>query len=180
MQTVYSHTLFGSSPVTISAIDFFLSGTSGQTYSITVSTSANPVGSLSSTYSNNLGADATLFYSGAISTSAYPGAWTSFGGSFLYDPSMGDLLVQITHSGGEVLSSSYEGSTVDAQRVYDFGSGSTTGFVNSPGYAITTRFTLGAAVGAVPEPSTWAMMLLGFGAIGLASRRNRRRALARA
>lgn len=34
-------------------------------------------------------------------------------------------------------------------------------------------------VTAVPEPSTWAMMLLGFGAIGLATRRSRRnRALA--
>lgn len=31
-----------------------------------------------------------------------------------------------------------------------------------------------AVTGAVPEPSTWAMMLLGFGAIGLATRRSRR------
>jgi opacity protein-like surface antigen len=31
---------------------------------------------------------------------------------------------------------------------------------------------------AVPEPSTWAMMLLGFGAIGLATRRRRRPVLA--
>jgi hypothetical protein len=30
---------------------------------------------------------------------------------------------------------------------------------------------------AVPEPSTWAMMLLGFGAIGFAARRNRKTAL---
>jgi hypothetical protein len=34
------------------------------------------------------------------------------------------------------------------------------------------------ATGAVPEPATWAMMLLGFGAIGLASRRRRTQALA--
>jgi hypothetical protein len=31
--------------------------------------------------------------------------------------------------------------------------------------------------GAVPEPSTWAMMLLGFGAVGFAMRRRRRPAL---
>jgi hypothetical protein len=30
-------------------------------------------------------------------------------------------------------------------------------------------------VGAVPEPATWAMMLLGFGAIGVGFRRSRRR-----
>jgi hypothetical protein len=35
-----------------------------------------------------------------------------------------------------------------------------------------------AAAGAVPEPSTWAMMLLGFGALGLNMRRRRRTVLA--
>lgn len=34
------------------------------------------------------------------------------------------------------------------------------------------------ATGAVPEPATWAMMLLGFGAIGMASRRRRKPVLA--
>jgi hypothetical protein len=35
-------------------------------------------------------------------------------------------------------------------------------------------------VGAVPEPSTWAMMLVGFGAIGFAMRRQKKAALATA
>jgi hypothetical protein len=42
--------------------------------------------------------------------------------------------------------------------------------VNGNGSAI------GQPVGAVPEPSTWAMMLLGFGAVGMSMRRNRRKA----
>lgn len=33
------------------------------------------------------------------------------------------------------------------------------------------------ATGAVPEPATWAMMLIGFGAIGMASRRRRKQVL---
>ncbi len=37
-------------------------------------------------------------------------------------------------------------------------------------------FTVGAEAGAVPEPATWAMMLLGFGAIGMATRRRRKTA----
>ena len=37
------------------------------------------------------------------------------------------------------------------------------------------RFTLSQGVAAVPEPSTWSMMLLGFGGMGVALRRNRRR-----
>jgi hypothetical protein len=35
-----------------------------------------------------------------------------------------------------------------------------------------------AAAGAVPEPATWAMMLLGFGGIGMAMRRRRKPVLA--
>lgn len=47
-------------------------------------------------------------------------------------------------------------------------------FNNVAGQAITASVNLPAAV---PEPATWAMMLLGFGAIGLAMRRSRRDAL---
>ena len=39
-------------------------------------------------------------------------------------------------------------------------------------------FSFAFIVGGVPEPSTWAMMLLGFGAIGLVLRRQRRAAAA--
>lgn len=38
--------------------------------------------------------------------------------------------------------------------------------------------TLYQNVGAVPEPATWALMVLGFGGIGMAMRRRRRRVLA--
>lgn len=42
-------------------------------------------------------------------------------------------------------------------------------------YVTFANFTLSsAATGAVPEPATWAMMLMGFGAMGVALRRRRK------
>ena len=51
-------------------------------------------------------------------------------------------------------------------------------FTNS-GTSLTTvaRLGAGAASGAVPEPATWAMMLIGFGAAGVSLRRRNRTAL---
>jgi hypothetical protein len=63
--------------------------------------------------------------------------------------------------------------------LFDFG---TTGanFVtldDPSGWSNATLYTTGSPPG-VPEPATWAMMLLGFGAAGTALRRSRRRTTA--
>jgi PEP-CTERM motif len=180
-QTVYSRTQFGSAPVAITGITYFLRSlqTNLQNYTITLSTSANAVGSLSSTFANNVGADATTFYSG-IPNSTSGGQDITFAGLFNYDPTLGDLLVDIAHSSSDAgLYSSYEGSESGlAQRVYSFDA-SGNGVVSSPTYAIATRFTTGEVVaGAVPEPATWALMLLGFGFVGGAMRTTKRRQFA--
>jgi hypothetical protein len=47
-------------------------------------------------------------------------------------------------------------------------------FPNTPGFSHITFFDTGAR--GVPEPATWGLMLLGFGGIGMALRRSRRRA----
>ncbi len=47
-------------------------------------------------------------------------------------------------------------------------------FVNAGGVA--TQITGGGVVSGVPEPSTWAMMLAGFGAVGFSMRRRRKSA----
>lgn len=61
--------------------------------------------------------------------------------------------------------------------LFDFGTTGATGLRFSPN---ANGLSNGAvyATGAVPEPATWAMMLLGFGAIGMASRRSRKPVLA--
>jgi hypothetical protein len=49
--------------------------------------------------------------------------------------------------------------------------------INNPGASGSPPFSLldGVSLTAVPEPSTWAMMLLGFAGLGYAGMRNRRR-----
>ena len=51
-------------------------------------------------------------------------------------------------------------------------------FTNLTGGVNEGVFLDAVSVAAVPEPATWALMLLGFGGIGLAMRRRRRPALA--
>ena len=46
-------------------------------------------------------------------------------------------------------------------------------FRNDPGFFSLDNVSVTAVTGAVPEPTTWMMMLLGFGAIGFAVRRRR-------
>jgi hypothetical protein len=45
-------------------------------------------------------------------------------------------------------------------------------------FSLIKQVRIDLAAGAVPEPATWAMMLLGFGGIGVAMRRRRKDALA--
>jgi hypothetical protein len=60
----------------------------------------------------------------------------------------------------------------------DFSNVSLTGLVNFDLTGLNdhvfARFTYVGTAGSVPEPSSWAMMLLGFGAIAIAMRRRRR------
>jgi hypothetical protein len=48
-------------------------------------------------------------------------------------------------------------------------------FTTTAGIADVRQIRLDETIGGVPEPATWAMMLLGFGAVGFGMRRSRRR-----
>jgi hypothetical protein len=57
---------------------------------------------------------------------------------------------------------------------FDFGTTGNTGItLNTAGFSNAALYTTGDP--RLPEPSTWAMMLFGFGAIGVAVRRSRRK-----
>jgi hypothetical protein len=60
----------------------------------------------------------------------------------------------------------------------DAGAGITTLTLNVPYQATSNLWVYGTGHGGVPEPATWAMMILGMGGVGAALRSRRRRAVA--
>ena len=179
-QQAYSANLFTSGPINIHAITFYYGGdgfsnVGAGNYNISFSTAATGVGSLSPTFADNIGADSKTFFNGALSGTVIPTLVIS-GASFRYDPSMGDLLMNVTKSspGDFTTYQLYRDDFAGFQRVYDFTS-TTTGNVDN-NYGLVTGFNYTLA--SVPEAASWAMMIAGFGLIGAAMRRQRGLAIA--
>jgi hypothetical protein len=173
-QQVYSASKF-SGPVTITGITFiYRNGDASQTYVFTLSTSANPVGSLSATFADNIGADAQQFYSGPlVSPNASFEAFFA-GTPFYYDPADGDLLLDISHPlslGGtdSTYIGAYSPALQDVSRVYS-AQATGPGYTEDQNVGLMTFFTI---AGGVPEPSAWAMLIAGFGLVGGLQRRQR-------
>jgi hypothetical protein len=142
---------------------------------INLSTTAAAVDALSTTFANNVGANDTVVFSGALplSSNAIGGPPHNFDivitlqTPFLYNPANGNLLMDVRNFGGGGTTQFDAVSTVgDAvSRVGTF----TTGNVNSPtadfsdSLGLVTQFTFSASV---PEPSV--VLLLGTTVVGSA------------
>jgi hypothetical protein len=133
-----------SGPITITGLSFFpfqggIVSIQG-TYTISLAYSANPVGSLSTTFADNIGANFTTIFSGQSTQS---GVNITFPGStpFTYNPSIGPLLLDVVastqdHSGALLATRPFPGG----ERVLSNGRTDTVGLV--------TNFVPGPIVGA--------------------------------
>ena len=99
-----------------------------------------------------------------------PGVFLTAGGANPFSQNANTLKdYQITATGSDVLAAiRITSCTVAAGCVGGVGSGTGIGLEKQNSVTL-------AAVSPVPEPSTWALMLLGFGGMGVAMRRSRRR-----
>ena len=171
-QQAYAASLF-TGPITITGLTIFNTQyvpeeIDAATYTITLSTSLNPVGSLSATFAENTGLDAALFFNGALSGPASP-SFTINGTAFQYNPAAGDLLIEVVKSGTSeafALYTDFRDDFSGFQRVYAYGNDAA-GFVEQ-NYGLVTGFTIADA----PEPSTFGMA--GAALAGLIALRRRR------
>jgi hypothetical protein len=201
VQQIYSSDFF-SGTSTINGISFrtypgaapsFFAGNTVNVSNITITAgttaaSGNDSSGLpSATFANNL-MGGSVVYSGALTlTTAADGTTNpfdytiNFTNPFTYDSSMGSLILDfLIPTGATVSGNGFGFLTFDTANTLDdgafsvvniFDGSSATGTLSTA--AAITQFNLAQAA-PVPEPATWAMMLLGFGAAGTALRRGRK------
>jgi len=170
-QEVYRAGAF-SGPISVGAVSFrqdIPGAMDSATYDISFYLTDRPVMGLDTTLSNNLGVLLSNFGSFSIS-GAMPLALTLDGADFTYDPSLGNLLMQVTVTGlteshpyQSFFAADYTGN--DVSRIYRKADGSTDGNVLG---ALQTRFDSPTLV---PEPLTWMLMIGGLAGVGVALRR---------
>jgi hypothetical protein len=173
-QQIYSATAF-SGLININKFSIFARPEFGNTvesatFDISFYTTSKAVNGLSSTGADNLGTLLTNF--GIFTLGGITPSQLDFNGpTFTYDPSAGNLLLVVNLVSNQASgfgAAFFSGFDPATSRYIAFG-GSPTGFLDTSG--LQTRFDFAAA--AVPEPANWALMILGFGAIGSMMRRRK-------
>jgi PEP-CTERM motif len=161
-----------SGPITFDKITFFDTSFPGPVlsgdYNVSFSTTSAPLGVLSQPPSLR---NTSAFFSGALGGPLIGNSFSIAGSPYTYNPSTGNLVMQIVVTNQQIKDGG--GQYLDADEGGPFSR-----YVTGSGFApfsdnvgLVTQFTVD-----VPEPSTWAMMLIGFAVIGLMTYRRRKSA----
>jgi hypothetical protein len=171
-QEVFSASQFpGLGPILITQIAYRPYPTTGMAFGPTtdhgvrfdLSTTSAAPGTLSSTFANNVGADDTVVFNGDWTRSKAFDITLTLATPFVYDPSKGNLLLDVLNPSGDLL---YP-TTVDAVLGAASGVDTLNGASTSPtgiraNFGVVVQFTFSpAAPPAVPEPSSLALFALG-------------------
>jgi hypothetical protein len=169
-QQVYASSDF-SETITITDLQFYntqiLNGGSPDTgtYAISLSTTSAGVDTLSPTFVDNIGADNTLVYDASLPALSGGVLTLNLSTTFTYNPANGNLLIDVT------------APNADNAAIFLFlDAAESAAFSRVVGTGVDTDFGLvtGFSTGSpsvVPEPSTWAMMMLGAAALAYAGYR---------
>jgi len=169
-QQIYDGALFGGASV-FDTITFFSDGGAGTvlngTYAISFSSTSSAVGSSYLVAGTNTAA----FYTGNLG-GAVGASFSVTGTQYAFNPANGNLLMDIfvtnqdnvsNGSGNSYNQADYTG--IQTTRAVDAVAG-----IYSGGGGLVTEFNATPS-GAVPEPASWALMIIGFGMVGGALRR---------
>ena len=179
-QQVYSAGAFGvSSPVDIMSLTFFNNTTippgdyPDATFSIFFSTTSASVSGLSTNLPSNIGTPEALFDILNLTGGTSGPTLTVNGSGYLYDPTMGNLLMDIVVSSGATNGNSFFAPQSDV-----------TGAVTSRAYILNNNATASAeglvtqfgytAVTPTPEPTTLVLMATGLAGVAGWTRRRKK------